>query len=410
MKQETLNILFFLASRPLKSGEYPIVIRITVNGHSDQTTINRTVDRKLWNQAKGSCKGKDRISKEINDYLSDLRASINTIHKNLVLSEAYITPRTILTKLFNLEEKQTVLKVMKTEIERMESLIGIDYEKVTLNRYWNCYRCVAEVIKLHYKKEDITFPELNNEFVHRLDYYYKKEKKSPLSTNTIVRYMKCFKKIVNMALDQGLMKKNPFAGCKYVQEETDPTFLTKEELQKIEEKEFEIERLRVVKDAFVFCAYTGLAFTDAKELTYNDLVTDNNGKMWIRKGRHKIKKNKARCTSIVPLLEPVIKILEKYKDHPKCIEAGVCLPFYSNANMNSYLKDIAASCGIEKNLTTHIARHTFATTITLANKVSLQNVSKMLGHSSTRMTEHYARVLDQSIMEDMEKVSLRLAL
>ena len=410
MKQETVNILFYLASRPLKSGEFPIVLRVTVNGQSDQSTINRTIDRKLWNQAKSSCKGKDRNSKEINDYLSDLKSGINSIHKDLILTEALITPTAILTKLFNREEKQTVLKFMRTEIERMESLIGIDYEKVTLNRYWNCFRCVSEVIRLHYKKEDITFPELNPEFIHRLDYYYKKEKKSPLSNNTIVRYMKCFKKITNMAIEQGLIKKNPFSGCKYVQEETDPTFLTKEELKRIEKKEFEIERLNVVKDTFIFCAYTGLAFTDAKELSYSDIVTDNNGKMWIRKGRHKIKKNKARCTSNVPLLGPAIKILEKYRDHPKCIETGVCLPFYSNANMNSYLKDIAASCRITKNLTTHVARHTFGTTITLANKVSLQNVSKMLGHTSTRMTEHYARVLDQTIMEDMENVAVRLVL
>ncbi|MFR3216455.1 MAG: site-specific integrase [Dysgonomonas mossii] len=409
MKQETLNILFYLASRPLKSGEFPIAIRVTVNGQSDQTTISRTVDRKLWNQAKGSCKGKDRNSKEINDYLSELRSSANSIHKELVLMEALITPTEILKKLFNREEKVTVLKFMRTEIERMESLIGIDYEKVTLNRYWNCFRCVTAVIKLHYKKEDITFPELNAEFISRLDYYYKKEKKSPLSNNTIVRYMKCFKKIVTMAFNQGLMKKNPIAGFKYVQEETDPTFLTKEELKKIEKKKFEIERLNVVKDTFVFCAYTGLAFTDAKELSYTDIVTDNNGKMWIRKGRHKIKRNKARCTSNVPLLEPAIKILKKYREHPKCVETGVCLPFYSNANMNSYLKDIATSCRITKNLTTHVARHTFATTIALANKVSLQNVSKMLGHTSTRMTEHYARVMDQTIMEDMENVALRLS-
>lgn len=328
MKQETVNILFYLASRPLKSGEFPIVLRVTVNGQSDQATINRTVDRKRWNQAKSSCKGKDRNSKEINDYLSDLRAGINSIHKDLILTETLVTPSAILTKLFNREEKQTVLKFMRTEIERMESLIGIDYEKVTLNRYW------------------ITFPELNPEFIHMLDYYYKKEKKSPLSNNTIVRYMKCFKKIANMAIEQGLMKKNPFSGCKYVEEETDSTFLTKEELERIEKKELEIERLNVVKDTFVFCAYTGLVFTDAKELSYSDIVTDNNGKMWIRKGRHKIKKNKAQCTSNVPLLDPAIKVLEKYRDHPKCIETGVCLPFYSNANMNSYLKDIAASCRI----------------------------------------------------------------
>ena len=408
MKQETINILFYLSSRPHKSGEYAINIRVTVDAQFDQTTINRSVDRKLWSQAKGKCIGRDRNSKEINDYLLDLKSDVYIIHKELVRMEELVTPTEILTKLFNTEEKPTVLKFMLAEIQRMESLIGIDYEKVTLNRYWNCYRSIAEVIKVHYKKDDLALAELAPEFVRKLDYYFKKEKKKPLCGNTIVRYMKCFKKITGMALEQGLLKKDPFAGNKYVQEETNPVFLTKEELHRIEEKLFGIERLDLVKDLFLFCCYTGLAFTDAKELTYSEIMSDNNDKLWIRKGRHKIKRNKAKCTSNVPLLEPAIRILKKYRDHPKCLESGVCLPLFCNSTMNLYLKDIAASCRIDKNLTTHVARHTFATTIALANKVSLQNVSKMLGHSSTRMTEHYARVMDQTIMEDMENVALRL--
>lgn len=154
---------------------------------------------------------------------------------------------------------------------------------------------------------------------------------------------------------------------------------------------------------------TGLAFVDAKELRPEHLFRDNDGNLWIRKGRHKMKRNQANCISNVPLLETAQQILERYKDHPLCAQKGLCLPVLSNQKMNSYLKEIADFCGITKNLTTHVARHTFGTTITLANKVSLENVSKMLGHSSTRMTQHYARVLDQNILEDMMNVEKRLA-
>ncbi len=357
MKQETINILFYLSSRPHKSGEYAINIRITVGVQSDQTTINRSINRKLWSQAKGKCIGRDRYSKEINDYILNLKSDVNTIHKELIHMDALVTPTEILTRLFSKEEKPTFLKYMLAEIERMESLIGIDYEKVTLNRYWNCYRSANDLIRKHYKKEDLTFAELTPDFIRKLDYYFKKEKKKPLCGNTIVRYMKCFKKITNIALGEGLLQKDPFARSKYVQEETNPVFLTKEELQRIEEKVFGIERLDLVKDLFIFCCYTGLAFTDAKELTYSEIVSDNNHKLWIRKGRHKIKKNKAKSTSNIPLLEPAIKILEKYREHPKCIETGVCLPLFCNSTMNLYLKDIATSCGIGKNLTTHCGRH-----------------------------------------------------
>jgi integrase len=162
------------------------------------------------------------------------------------------------------------------------------------------------------------------------------------------------------------MKKDPFAGTKFRQEQTDPTFLTLDELELIMKKDFQIERLNLVKDVFVFCCFTGLAFVDAKELKQEHLYTDNNGNLWIHKGRHKIK-------------------------------------------MNSYLKEIADFCGINKNLTTYVARHTFGTTVTLANKVSIENVSKMLGHTSVRMTQHYARVLDQNIFADMQGVKSRLS-
>lgn len=409
MKQTNFTIFFFLLKKKvLRTGEAPILVRVTIDGKKAEARIQRSIDPKLWDQSKNCSKGRDRLSKELNDYMQSLSAKLKSIHSKLLMQDALITPRCLLTRLFNKEEKRTVLSFMKSHIEEMETLIGIDYEKVTINRYWNCYRSAKSVIQQFYRKEDITFPELSTEFIRKFEYYLKVERK--LCRNTLVRYMKCFKKITNMALDEGWMDKNPFGGIKFTQEETDPVFLTLEELKRIEEQDFPIERMALTKDMFIFSCYTGLAFKDAQELKPSDIYTDNKGKSWIRKGRHKIKKNKARCTSNIPLLKPALEILEKYKGHSKTIEKGCCLPIYCNQTMNGYLKSIAAVCGINKNLTTHVARHTFGTTVTLANKVSLQNVSKMMGHTSTRMTEHYARVMDQTIMEDMENVATILAL
>lgn len=401
-----MNILLVLNARPLKNGEHQIYIRVTIDGQSDQTSIKRSIDKKLWNQSKGVSKGKDRNSGEINEYIAQLKDKARMIHRDLLITDSYISPKEILAKLFSTEEKMTVLAVMKREIDRMESLIGIDYEYVTINRYHNCYRCVEATIRRFNRKEDITFHELSIDFVRALEDYLKIERQ--LKQSTLIRYMKCFKKITNMALDHGWMKKNPFAGTKFRQASYDPVFLTREELDKIEQTDFKAENMNLAKDMFLFSSYTGLAFIDAKELQSKDIFRDNNGKLWIRKIRRKMKKDNSRCIANVPLLNKAEQIIEKYRDHPKCVKNGVCLPIFCNQTMNTYLKTIADVCGIEKNLSTHVARHTFATTVTLANKVSLQNVAKMLGHTSTRMTEHYARVMDQSIMEDMENVSDRL--
>lgn len=408
MKQEKLSILYFiLRGRTLKSGEAPILLRVTVGGDYDEARIQRSVLPSLWDRAKGCCKGKSRASNELNEYIRELNVKLLTIHKELVLEEAYITPNLLLKKLFSLEEKRTVHQSFLEHNDDCRRQIGINYEAVTINRYDNCARSLATFIQQEFDKEDISFAELNGALIRRFEVFLKVEKQ--LCQNTVVRYIKCFKKFVNMALVNDWIKKDPFIGIKFKQEETNPVFLTKEELDLLIAKEFSVERLTLVRDLFVFSCMTGLAFVDAKELRPEHLFRDNDGNLWIRKGRHKMKRNQANCTSNVPLLETAQQILERYKDHPLCAQKGLCLPVLSNQKMNSYLKEIGDFCGITKNLTTHVARHTFGTTITLANKVSLENVSKMLGHSSTRMTQHYARVLDQNILEDMMNVEKRLA-
>jgi integrase len=409
MKQGTMKILFFvLKTKLLKNGEAPILMRITINGQYEETRIQRSVPLKLWNAAKGCSKGKDRASNELNSYLSELATRALEKYKELILEQAISTPSLILKRVFGKDtEMRTLLGAIRQEIKEMEKVVNIDYAPVTINRYKNVLKKLENSIPTFYDKEDITFHELTPEFIKAFDLHLKTE--VGLCRNTIVRYMKCFKKITNMALAKGWMKKDAFYGYKMEQDETAPVFLTYNELQTVMNKEFTIPRLALVRDIFIFACFTGLAFVDVSTLKKEDMVQDNNGDWWIRKGRIKLMhQRKASSICNIPLLPVPLAILKKYENNPVCIKKGYCLPVPCNQKMNSYLKEIADFCGIKKNITTHTARHTFGTTITLANNVPLQDVSVMLGHASTRMTQHYARVMNASLKKSMIHVKEQL--
>lgn len=400
-----MNILFFvLKTKLLKNGEAPILMRITIDGQYSEIRIQRSVSLKNWNAAKGCSKGKDRASLELNNYINALNVRALEKHKELMLEQALITPELLLKRIFGKDtEMRTLLGTIRQEIKDMEKVVDIDYAPVTINRYKNVLKKLENAIPAFYHKQDITFHELTPEFINVFDVYLKTEAK--LCRNTIVRYMKCFKKITNMALAKEWMRKDPFYGYKMVQDETDPVFLTYQELQTIMDKTFSTPRLELVRDIFVFACFTGLAFADVSTLHKENLIQDNNGDWWIRKGRTKLEhRRKASSISNIPLLPIPLSILKKYESHPLCIKKDCCLPVFCNQKMNSYLKEIADFCGIKKNLTTHVARHTFGTTITLANNVPLQDVSTMLGHASTRMTQHYARVMNPSLKKSMNHV------
>lgn len=407
MKQESMKVLFFIRkSRLKKNGEAPIFLRVTVSGRQDEIRIQRSVPIKLWNNTKGYSKGKDRASVELNSYIESLTIRLYQIHKELVCREALITPKHLLVRLFSKEERRTVLGTMKKYMDDWTALIGKEYQKSTLSRYGNCYDSLKTVINEFYKKEDISFNELNGEFIDAFEMHLRIVRE--LSQNTLTKYMSCFRKIIGIAKDNGWLTFDPLAGKRkrlFRKEETCPTFLTLEELQRIISKDFSTTRLEQVKDFFLFCCLTGMSYIDVSTLLPAHLCRDNKGQLWIHKSRVKITAAKETCTSNVPLLAPAVAVLDKYKGWNPDNPDGPCLPVPSNQKMNEYLKEIATLCRINKRLTVHVARHTFGTTVTLANNVALQNVSKMLGHSSTRMTQHYARVLDHNIMEDMQGVA-----
>ena len=414
MKRDSFRVLFFLKkTRLLKNGEASVCMRITVNGTRVENNIRKSIDPALWSQAKETARGKSRRACDLNTYIEEARIKLYQIFCELEQQNRPVTAH-LLQKLFFGQEKpeevRTLLGTMQEHNDQCRALVGTDYALITVRRYESCRRYLAELIRQRYGKEDLPLAEVNGELVRAFAFYLKTEK--GCQQNTVIRYMKCLKKITNLARANDWMAKDPFLGIHFHEKEVVREFLTMDELQTIYHKEFPLERLTLVRDVFIFAAFTGLAFIDVQQLAPEHIVRDNNGNLWIRKPRQKTKN---MCN--IPLLDIPQEILRKYADHPTCRKKGVLLPVPCNQKMNSYLKEIADICMIQiadicmihKNLTTHCARHSYATSVCLANGVSLENVAKMLGHSNIKMTQHYARVLDSSILRDMNQVQAALS-
>ena len=403
MERKRFSVLFFIKrSKLLKNGEAPVRVRVTYDRLYVELQLKRSVKVPLWSQEKEKSTGKDRNSVELNHYIDALRVKFYQIYQDLELGGKIISARAIVNRYQGKDETfKTLYNVFKEHNDNCRKLIGTDYADITVRRYDNCLKYLMELVKRDYKVDDMLLREVNGELVRKFDLYLKTEKHC--AQNTVIRYMKCFKKVINLAIANEWLTKPPFAGIKFHEVEVNKQFLSQAEINRIWQKEFKIERLELVRDVFIFCVYTGLAFIDVYNLRPEHVSEDSNGNLWIVKPREKTNN---LCN--IPLLSIPKQILEKYKDNPYCMDKGTLLPVPCNQKMNSYLKEIADLCGIKKKLTTHTARHSFASVIALANNVSLPNVAKMLGHSSTRMTQHYAKVLDQTILRDMQEVEKQI--
>ena len=407
MKRDSFKVLFFLKkAKLLKNGEASVCMRITVNGARVETNIRKSIDPALWNQAKECAKGKSRKSCDLNAYIEEARIKLHGIFNELESEGIPIHARLLQEKFFGQDKEpeviRTIIGTMQEHNDQCRELVGKDYALITVRRYESCKRYLAELIKQKYGKEDLPLTEVNGELVRAFEFYLKTEKEC--QQNTVIRYMKCLKKITNLALANEWITKDPFIGIKFHEKEVIREFLTMDELLTIYNKKFSLERITVVRDVFIFAAFTGLAFIDVQQLAPEHIVEDQNGNLWIRKPRQKTKN---MCN--IPLLDIPMAILRKYATHPTCQKKNVLLAVTCNQKMNCYLKEIADLCMINKTLTTHTARHSYATSVCLANGVSIETVAKMLGHSNIKMTQHYARVLDSSILRDMNNVKNMMA-
>ncbi len=397
--RSTFNVLFIIKkAKLLKSGEAPICMRVTVNKQVVEILVKRSIDIKEWNQVKGCSKAKTNAGRELNHYLEVMRSRLLKIHREMQQDDDLITAITLRDRFYGKDDScETLVEVYAEHNAKCRALIGIDYSQSTVDKFDTSLSHIREYMRHKYGREDLLLREITSEYVTEFEFYLKKVKEC--QHNTAIKHLKNLKKVIRIALTNDWMKRDPFIGIHFKHTEVHPEFLTQEELTRLMDKKFTIERIGVIRDIYCFCALTGLAFSDVKQLRTEHIVSDNNGALWIRKARQKTGN---MCN--IPLLSSAIAILARYKDHPKCVESGLLLPVPSNQRTNAYLKEIADLCGINKRLCTHTARHTAATTTFLANGVSMENVAKILGHSDTKMTQHYAKVLDSSIMRDMSRV------
>lgn len=399
------NLLFYLKKRNnYEGGPIPIYMRLSVAGKRTEFTTQREWDPAKWNSKAGRATGTKETARELNAYLDILQTKVYEAQRKLVDQGELVSTET-LREIITGRNRNTkmLLEVFDNHNKQMQELVDIDFAAGTMERYETARSHTKDFIKWKYGLDDIDIAKLNYEFVTEMEFYLKTKRKC--CHNTSLKYISNVKKIVNICVKNGWLQRDPFFGYRMQKKEVIREFLTEEEIHLVYNKIFPAERLNLVRDIFIFSCYTGLAYADIEKLKRSEIIFGIDGEKWISTTRQK-----TDSTSRIPLLPIAIEILHKYKDHPKCVTNDLLLPILSNQNMNGYLKEIATIAGINKKFTFHCARHTFATTVTLTNGVPIETVSKMLGHRNLKTTQHYAKILDNKVSQDMSCLRKKLSM
>jgi len=394
-----LSVLFYSkTSKKTRDGLIPIYLRVTINGQRFEQSSQRYIAKDKWSVDSGRARGNSEESRTVNHFLDTLRQKIYDCQQTIIARGDEFSLENFRNKWLGLEEKRhTLLEVFKQHNEQLGRLIDIDCSRATYVKYNTTFDHTAAFLMWKYRISDIEVQKLNFSFLTDFEFYLKSQCKC--NHNTTLKYLSNLRKIVNSCIKNAWLTKDPFFGFKMSKQEVVRDFLTEEEIQRLLSKDFGNVRLNQVRDIFLFSCFTGLAYIDAKRLKRKDVVIGIDGEKWIF-----TKRKKTDTATRVPLLPTALQIMDRYKDHRHCQIEDSLLPIPSNAKLNAYLKEIADICGIQKHLTFHIARHTFATTVTLNNGVPIETVSKMLGHKSIKITQIYAKILDRRVSEDMRSL------
>ena len=399
------SMLFYLKKQKnYTSGLAPVYLRITVDGDRAEVTTNRECEPEKWDSHSGRATGTKENIKSLNAFLDNLQSDAYEAHRYLHENGKLITAESLKNRMLGKSEKfYMLIELFKDHNSKVASLVGKGFAPATHKRYETSLRHTQAFLKFQFGVADINIEKVDNAFITDYDYYLRTTNKC--NNNSTPKYIKNLGKIIRICLSNGWIIKNPFVNYKGKIKTVNRVYLTEEEVQRMADKCFDIDRLSQVRDVFLFCCFTGLAYVDIKKLKISEITKGVDGGLWIFTNRQK-----TDTRSAIPLLPTATQLIKKYSNHPLCINKDMPLPVPSNQKMNGYLKEIAAMCGIDKILTSHIARHTFATTITLSNGVPIETVSKMLGHSSIKQTQHYAKILDLKVSVDMLLLKQKLEL
>lgn len=398
-----LNTLIYLKKTKINgAGEAPIYLRITLNGQRSEWSISRKIDPKNWDSNNQRMKGRSEKARLLNNYIDELENELNR-HYNIALQDKKTISVEELKDLINGngKKKQFLIPVFEEYNKLLEREKGKKYAAKTVARYVHALGHIKSFLSKEYGKADYELLKLDIKFMKRFDIYLQTE--SNYHHNTVTKYLKILKTVINSAISFGYLDRNPFLGYSTSYKESNRQYLTIEEINAIEEKQFGNKKLERVRDVFIFICFTGISYSDLAKLTPNNISKGIDGKSWLT-----FERVKTGIRTSLPLLPKAQSIIEKYKNDPICSTKGKLLPVISNQKMNNYLEEVAKACNINKPVTCHIGRHSFAVSVTLTNGVPIETVSKMLSHSSLKTTQYYAKVVDTKISNDMEKLEQKL--
>jgi integrase len=400
----TFGIQFIIRKNKAKEELAPIYVRITVDARRVEISLKRWINPNDWDSVKGKAKGIKDETKSLNHYLEEVRTLLVENYQELQVHKQMITADTIKDLFLGIDQKEyTLCKLVEYHNQVMMSSLTWG----TMKNYFTTQKYIQEFLKERFRTTDMFLSGLSYKFITDFEFFLRNHKpldhQRPMENNGVMKHLERFRKMVTMAVKMEWLDKDPFEKYKLKFNRVERDFLTEYELAKIEEKEFHIVRLQYVRDLFVFSCYTGLAYIDAMNLSPGNITIGIDGEYWISTSRQKTDEPVR-----VPILPKAWEMIEKYKTHPRSLQKGTIFPHVSNQKLNSYLKEIADLCGIEKNMTFHLARHTFATTVTLTNGVPIETVSKMLGHSKITTTQVYAKVIERKVSEDMKSLRTKM--
>lgn len=400
----TFSILFWLKQSKAKNGEAPLYARITVNGQRAEISLKRKIKIANWNAVKNRVKGTNYEARTINEYLNQVQKGIVQSKNELTLENKFITSQAIKCRYLKEDEQNHTLNdIIKYHNEDMINKLKWGTQK----NYFTTQKYISKFLKKHFNTTDMYLKQLDYNFILKFEKFLREyqplDHQKKMGNNSVMKHIERFRKMITLSFKLEWIERDPFINFKSKFEKVERGYLTEIELETIEEKQFSIPRLQLVKDLFVFSCYCGLSYIDVINLTQDNINLGIDGQLWIIKKREKTNK-----LLRIPILPKAKILIDKYKANPKSVINGTIFPKISNQKLNSYLKEIADLCDITKNLTFHLARHTFATIVTLTNGVPIETVSQLLGHSRISTTQIYAKVIERKVSADMQVLIKKL--
>jgi site-specific recombinase XerD len=403
-QKASFSLIFYISrTKAKKNGEVPVLMKININGNRVVMNLQRSINPNDWDSARARALGRTNEARILNEYLETIRVKAHKKFTELLPYTDEVTPQMLRDAILGVKSAKSkqIIDIWQDYVADLFKLIGKEVTRATYQKHSRAMRYFEEFLKKKYQAPDVSIKSVNYQMIQQFSIFLKTDKEC--NHNTTIKFLQNLKTVTRLSIRSGWLLKDPFNGISLTLKEVDRPYLSHEEIERLIAFNSPFDRLNRVRDFFVFSCFTGLAYIDVSKLKRSEIEGNEESGFWIRTRRQK-----TGGRANIPLLDIPMSIINNYSRLELLRANDPILPILSNQKMNAYLKELADLCGIEKQLSFHVARHTFATTVTMMNGVPIETVSKMLGHKNLQSTQHYARIVDKKVGDDMKLLAAKL--